>query len=93
MQCNLCNESFFITNDTYSQVIAEESDMYRLESPCLSCNKDIREECKKQLINILSKQPVKDIDVTALFNKYNTNGSDSQNRINKNWVRKSKKNR
>ena len=90
-KCTLCNEDFFMTNDSCWQVVAEEEDMERLDSPCHWCTKEVKENCKTQLISIITKKPLPDVDATALINKYKQNGDNIQNWINKDRIRKLKK--
>lgn len=78
-KCNLTNESFFMTNDSLGTVIAEEADMYRLESPCRWCVKEVRAKCKEQLISIITgKKLIETPNMKDFINKYNKDDWDDE---------------
>lgn len=95
LKCNLTNDEFFMTNNTYWQVVAEEDDMNRTDSPCLSCSEKQRQECKAVLVVLLKSPPPKRDWVEDFANFINNKFNDGKNVQSTTWqkrIRKSKHN-
>jgi len=97
MKCNLTNDEFFMTNDSYWQVVAESDDMDRIDSPCLSCSEKQRLECKAALVVTLKSPPPKwdwvEDFANFINNKYNSNGKDLYTWTKSWWNQSSKRHR
>ena len=95
MKCSLTNDEFFMTNDSYWQVVAEVDDMSRVDSPCLSCSEKQKQECKAVLAGLLKCPPPKwdwvEDFANFINNKYN-NGKDLQSTTWHKRIKPSKRN-